>query len=115
MVRVFVCDDSPALRLLLRETLIEDGTIEVVGEAATVTEAEERLPAAGADVVLLDLLDHASEDELVGRLASCAPDARFVVYTGMPARAGRAAAAYVPKSAELAELRRVIVEVAAAP
>jgi DNA-binding NarL/FixJ family response regulator len=112
-VRVFLCDDSSAFRLLVREMLHQWGDIEVVGEASTVEEAQAGLPGADPHVVLLDLLDRAREDDLVDRLRDAAPEARFVVYSGMPERQGAAAEAHVHKSAEFDELRRVIVEVAA--
>jgi DNA-binding NarL/FixJ family response regulator len=112
-VRVFLCDDSSSFRLLVREMLHESGEIEIVGEASTIEEAQAELPGADPHVVLLDLLDRTGEDELVDRLRDSAPDARFVVYSGMPERRGDAAEAHVHKSAEFDELRRVIFEVAA--
>ncbi|MCW2989469.1 MAG: response regulator transcription factor [Solirubrobacterales bacterium] len=112
-VRVFLCDDSSSFRLLVREMLHDGGEIEIVGEAATIAEAQAGLPLAAAHVVLLDLLDRVSEDDLVAQLRCAASGARFVVYSGMPERRGATADAHVHKSAEFDELRRVIVEVAA--
>jgi DNA-binding NarL/FixJ family response regulator len=110
---VFHCDDSAPFRLLVREMLREFGQVEVVGEAETVESALAALPAAAADIVLLDLLDSEQEDDLVERLSAVAPDARFVVYTGMPEREGDLADAHVHKSVPFDELHRVISEVAA--
>lgn len=112
---MFLCDDSASFRLLVRETLRGEERIEVVGEAGGLAEAEAALPALAPDVVLLDLFDHGREDELVARLRGVSPASRFVVYSGMPERAGGAADARVPKSAPFDELRRVVVEVAARP
>jgi DNA-binding NarL/FixJ family response regulator len=112
-VRLYLCDDSASIRLLVREMVTEDGSIEVVGEAATVEEALAGLPSAAPDVILLDLLEHGSEDDLVARLRAVAPASRFVVYSGRPERDGAAADAHVHKSAPFDELRRVLAEVAA--
>ncbi|HVW17047.1 MAG TPA: hypothetical protein VHB30_02250 [Solirubrobacteraceae bacterium] len=113
MIRVFHCDDSEAFRLVVREMLRDGGEIEVVGGAPTVAAAQDALPGAAPDVVLLDLLEGAGEDDLVARLAPHAPAARFVVYSGRPERDGAAAAAHLHKAADFGELRRVILEVVA--
>jgi DNA-binding NarL/FixJ family response regulator len=112
LVRVFHCDDSVAFRVLVREMLRELGGVEVVGDAATVDDAVAALPAAEADVVLLDLFDDVGEDELVSRLRPVAPQARFVVYSGMPERTGEAADGHLHKAAAFDEQHRVITEVA---
>lgn len=114
-VRVYLCDDSASFRLLVREMLRSDEHIEVVGEAAGLAEAEAALPALAPDVVLLDLVDHGREDDLVARLRGASPASRFVVYSGMPERGGVAADAHVHKSVPFEELRRVVAEVAAGP
>ena len=112
-VRVFHCDDSPAFRLLVREMLRDYEGIDVIGEAATLEEALASLPDARADVVLVDLLEGAPEDELVDRLRAVAPDSRFLVYSGMPERTGGSAEGHLHKSATFEELHRVIGQVAA--
>lgn len=112
-VRVFHVDDSESFRVLVGEILRDDREVEHVGGASTVREAMERLPGVAPDVVLLDLLDREEEDVLVARLRPAAPSARFVVYSGVPDRAGTAADAHLRKSAAFDDLRRVIVEVAA--
>jgi DNA-binding NarL/FixJ family response regulator len=112
-VRVFHCDDSAAFRLLVREMLRElGGDVEVVGHAANVEDAVTALPDAAPDVVLLDLFEGATEDELVSLLRPAAPQARFVVYSGMPRRTGETADEHLHKGAEFEELHRVITEVA---
>jgi len=112
-VRVFHCDDSAAFRVLVREMLRELGDVEVVGEAASVDAALSGLAAVNADVVLLDLIGDAGEDELVALLRPVAGGARFVVYSGMPERTGDAADGHLHKAAAFEELHRVITEVAA--
>ncbi len=112
-IRVFHCDDSAAFRVLVRELLRDAAELEIVGEAATIEEALRDLPAVTPDVVLLDLIGYGDEDLLIASLRRAVPGARFVVYTGMPDRAGSAAEAYLHKSAPFDELRRVIGEVTA--
>ena len=111
-VRVFHCDDSDSFRLLVREVLDAHEDVEVVGEAADLAGAESALAEASPDVVLLDLLAQRREDELVGRIRAMCPQARVVLYSGMPRETGSSADARVAKSASFDELRRVIGEVA---
>jgi DNA-binding NarL/FixJ family response regulator len=51
--RVFLCDDDPAYRSLVKAVL-ESAGAEVVGEAATGPECADGVAAAAPDVVLLD-------------------------------------------------------------
>lgn len=54
-IRVFVVDDHPVLRQgLIRAVEREEGLLPV-GEAGSVAEAKALIPAAGADVVLIDI------------------------------------------------------------
>jgi DNA-binding NarL/FixJ family response regulator len=54
-VRVLVVDDSPSTRVMLREALSLDGSIEVVGEAGSGREAVDQAAAILPDVVLMDV------------------------------------------------------------
>jgi DNA-binding NarL/FixJ family response regulator len=113
-VRVFHCDDSAAFRVLVREMLQDLGGVEVVGGAATLEEALDRLPDADPDVVLVDLFERQRADELLGLLRSAAPGARLLLYTGMPSeRAPEGADGHVHKSVPFEDLHRSITEVAA--
>jgi two-component system, chemotaxis family, protein-glutamate methylesterase/glutaminase len=58
MIRVFIVDDSPFVRKVLRRVLAADPTVQVVGEAASGDEAVARVPAAEPHVVTLDLEMH---------------------------------------------------------
>jgi len=55
VVRVFVVDDHELLRRGLRDLFEADGSVVVVGEAASGQEALAELDDAGIDVVLLDV------------------------------------------------------------
>ena len=54
-IRVFLLDDHELVREGIRLLLESDDGIEVVGEAATATEAMERIPLAKPDVAILDV------------------------------------------------------------
>ncbi len=111
--RVFHCDDSTAFRVLVREMLHDLGDVDVVGEAGTLPDALAALPDAGADVVLVDLLDHERGQELLGLLGAAAPGVRLLLYTGMPAdRVPEGADGHVHKSVSFEELNRAIVDAA---
>jgi DNA-binding NarL/FixJ family response regulator len=118
-IRVFVCDDAPAFRDLLRMALEQDGELSVVGEA----EDGDRLDAiadAGPDVVLLDV-SMPGIDGLAAlpRVRELAPEARVVVLSSFSAEemadAALAAGAdrYVDKRESFAHIRDVVREVAA--
>ena len=113
-MRVFHCDDSTAFRVLVREMLQELGGVQLVGEAATLDEALERLPASDPEVVLVDLFDQSREHELLPLLRGAAPRAAMLLYTGMPVEnAPQGAEGHVHKSVPFAELHQAIL--AAAP
>ena len=113
MIRLFHCDDSEAMRMLVREQFASHEHVAVVGAApdpqAAVTGAAEVQP----DVVLLDLLDPDDADRLVSELRAAAPQARIVVYSGYPPDAARiahgGADAYVEKSAPFSELEQAVL------
>jgi two-component system, NarL family, response regulator DevR len=54
-IRVFLLDDHELVREGIRSLLEVDEEIEVVGEAATATEAMNRIPLAKPDVAILDV------------------------------------------------------------
>ncbi len=73
-VRIFVVDDSASARALLRHYLHGFEGIELVGEARSGPEALVRVPASGADVVLIDVVMPGMDGlsvtrELMGRSA----------------------------------------------
>ena len=54
-IRVFLVDDHEIVRRGLRELLEDSGRIEIVGEAATASEAVSRIPPTRPDVAVLDV------------------------------------------------------------
>jgi two-component system, NarL family, response regulator DevR len=75
-------DDFPLVRGGIAAALETDPAISVVGQAATVAEAIERVGELEPDVVLLDLgLPDGSGIETIGRLVELAPASRVLVIT----------------------------------
>jgi DNA-binding NarL/FixJ family response regulator len=113
MIRLFHCDDSDAMQLLIREQFAEHARVQVVGGAQDPASALTGVADAQPDVVLLDLLDPENADRLVKELRAVAPEARIVVYSGYPPDAARiahgGADAYVEKSAPFSVLERAVL------
>jgi DNA-binding NarL/FixJ family response regulator len=113
MIRLFHCDDSEAMQLLIREQFAHDDRVEVVGSARDPQSAVTGAAAIRPDVVLLDLLDPDDADRLVSELRVAAPEARIVVYSGFPRDSARlahgGADAYVEKSAPFSVLQRAVL------
>ena len=83
MTRVYICDDSPELRLLLGSVLEADGDIAVVGEAADGELLAEAVRRAAADVVVLDLsMPRSNGLQALAVLRAAAPDLGIVVFSG---------------------------------
>jgi DNA-binding NarL/FixJ family response regulator len=74
MITVFLIDDDPAMRALLRLRLELDGDITVIGEAWPGPDVPGQVAALAPDVVLLDaklpIGDHESAAALVGAFIS---------------------------------------------
>jgi DNA-binding NarL/FixJ family response regulator len=113
MIRLFHCDDSDAMRLLIREQFAGHEDVHVVGDAPDPRSAVIGAAKVQPDVVLLDLLDPEHADRLVNDLRAAAPEARIVVYSGYPPDAARiahgGADAYVEKSAPFSALERAVL------
>jgi DNA-binding NarL/FixJ family response regulator len=116
--RVFLVDDHALFRAGVRAELAEH--LDVVGEAADVDEAVTRIPAARADVVLLDVhLPGGGGVEVLRRLGPAQPETRFLALSVSDApedviaiiRAG--ARGYVTKSITADELADAVRRVAA--
>lgn len=118
-IRVFLVDDVPELRMLVRLTLTEDPDIVVVGEAENGRAGVEGVAQAQPDVVLLDLsMPDMDGLEAIPQMRELAPGARLVVLSGH--EAGRVslealdqgATRYLSKAADLETIRAVVREVA---
>ena len=113
MIRLFHCDDSEAMRLLIREQFGPTGRVEVVGDAVDPASAVSGAQELQPDVVLLDLLDPDNAERLVSEIRAAAPGARIVVYSGYPPDAARiahgGADAYVEKSAPFSVLEQAVL------
>lgn len=116
---VLLCDDAPEMLDLLRSHLENDPGLRVVGEASD-GEAVLRLAAQRRpDVVLLDLQmpGPAAGDVALG-VHRLAPDAAIMTFSGFgPERltpeAAEVVALHVPKTTDLAVVRRLVREVGA--
>ena len=85
-IRVFLVDDHTLFREGLLRLLASDERIEVVGSAATASEAVARLPADGVDVLILDYdLGTETAVSLVRQLRAQDYRARILLVTaGLP-------------------------------
>jgi len=120
-VRVFLCDDVPDLRALLRAFLEEDGACAVVGEAGDGARLARAVASTGAEVVLLDLsMPDVDGLEAVAALRAADPAVGIVVLSGfeqarMEAQAlALGADRYLEKRAGMAEVRRAVADVVSA-
>jgi DNA-binding NarL/FixJ family response regulator len=114
---VLVCDDAPDMRALLRDALDADPGLEVVGEAADGATALALAEALQPDVVLLDIgMPGPGAGAVVTGVRRAAPDAAIVVLSGfgperLGARVSDEVSAHLPKTTDLAAVRRTLREV----
>jgi DNA-binding NarL/FixJ family response regulator len=81
-LRVFLLDDHDIVRRGVRALLESEGDVEVIGESASIADAERLIPELSPDVAVLDArLPDGSGIELCGRLRALAPDVRSLVLT----------------------------------
>lgn len=118
--RVYIVDDSAAIRARLNEMLAGMDRIRVVGEAASAREAVAGILRARPDSVLLDLnLMGRTGIDVLRTVRPQAPEIVFVVLTNhaepqyrrVCAEAG--AAYFLDKSSEFDRVREVVAEIAA--
>jgi DNA-binding NarL/FixJ family response regulator len=120
-IRVFLCDDVPELRALLRYGLEEDAQFKVVGEAGNAKDAIAAVAELQPDAVLLDLSMPGMDGlEAIPLLREAAPAMSIVVFSGFAAdrmaepALKLGAARYVEKGEPLAAVRATVREVVAA-
>ncbi len=115
MIRIVIADDETLLRDALESLLGLQPDLEVVGVAASGTEAIALIEATRPEVALLDLqMPGADGIEIVERVAASSPDTRCLILTsharpGYLKRALEAGArGFVPKTTSAKELSRII-------
>ena len=118
-VRVFLCDDVPDIRMLMRFALEEDPSLNVVGEADDGVAAVEGIASMQPDIVLLDLSMPGLDGlEVIGRLREVAPQTGIIIFSGFAAdrmsvvALDQGADRYLEKGEPLDTVRRVVLEVA---
>jgi two-component system, NarL family, response regulator LiaR len=84
-VTILVADDHPVVRQGLRTFLATQEDLDVVGEAATCTEAAERAAELRPDVVLLDLVMPGGDGiEAARKIRAASPSSKVIVLTSYP-------------------------------
>lgn len=118
-IRVFLCDDVPELRTLLRFALEEDADVRVVGEAGDAAAGVERVTELQPDIVLLDLSMPGLDGlEAIPLLQDAAPGIGIIVFSGFAADRMREPAIslgadrYLEKGEPLEVIRHTVREVA---
>ena len=82
---ILVADDHPVVRQGLRTFLATQEDLDVVGEAATCTEAAERAAELRPDVVLLDLVMPGGDGiEAARKIRAASPRSKVIVLTSYP-------------------------------
>ena len=91
-LRIAIIDDHGIVRMGLRNAIVGEPDLEVVGEAATAEDAVAMLERTRPDVVLLDhyLPDHDGID-IANALQSASPASRLLVVSSDDAQASRCA------------------------
>src|SRR5436190_16682127 len=119
-IKVFVADDVPDMRALVRFALEDSPDMVVVGEAGNGAEAVEGVGRTRPDVVLLDLsMPELDGLEVIPVVLQQSPETGIVVFSGFEAARMRGptmelgADRYVEKGRPLDELRAAIREVGA--
>jgi DNA-binding NarL/FixJ family response regulator len=112
-IRVFHCDDSEAFTRLVAFWLAEHDDVEHVGQAHTADAALAALPAARADVVLLDTLGKPGDDTLLQEIRAISPGVKVIVYSGyvrlmQDGALGQSADGYLEKGDDEAPLLEAI-------
>jgi DNA-binding NarL/FixJ family response regulator len=120
-IRIFLCDDVPELRTLLRFGLEEDPQLVVVGEAGDAATGIEAVQRLQPDVILLDLSMPGMDGlEAIPHMREAAPSAAILVFSGFAAERMRdlalamGAVGYVEKGESLDRVRGAVRDAASA-
>src|SRR4051794_15017690 len=118
-VSIFLCDDVPELRALLRFGLQEDPALEVIGEAGHARAAIDAVGELQPAVVLLDISMPGMDGfEAIPELLAVAPRTAIIVFSAYAGERMRetalalGAVRYVEKGTSLEQLRATVREVA---
>jgi DNA-binding NarL/FixJ family response regulator len=119
MVSVYLCDDVPELRELMRLVLEEDPDLRVVGEAGDAQTGVEEIAHLQPSVVLLDLSMPGMDGlEALPLIRRAAPETAVIVFSGfteerMAALAlGSGADRYIEKGEPLEKVRQAVRDLA---
>ncbi len=118
MIKVLVVDDHDLIRAGLSRMLLDDGTIEIVGEAASGEEAIDKARQINPDVVLMDIkMPGIGGLEATRRLKRQSENIKVVVVTACiddpyPTHVMESgASAYVSKNSHISEMIKAIKQV----
>jgi DNA-binding NarL/FixJ family response regulator len=118
-IRVLLCDDAEGFRALMRSTLEEDPTIEIVGEASDGLAGVEATAELQPDVVLLDMsMPRMGGLQAIPKMRRSAPRTSIIGLSSLAAErmAGPSieigAHSYLEKGSGLDEIRAAIHEAA---
>jgi len=118
-IRVFLCDDVPEFRALVRFSFEEDARLEVVGEACDGIACVSGVSDVQPDVVLLDLsMPRCDGLEVIPLVRQVAPGCAVIVLSGFsasrlaPQVMAAGAHAYLEKGESFAVIQRAVHEVA---
>jgi DNA-binding NarL/FixJ family response regulator len=118
-IRVLLCDDAEGFRALMRSSLADDPTIEIVGEAADGLAGVEATAELQPDVVLLDMsMPRMGGLQAIPKMRRRAPHTSIIGLSSLSAARMAApsieigAHAYLEKGSELEQIRAAIHEAA---
>lgn len=117
MVSVYLCDDVPELRQLIRIVLEEDSDLAVVGEAGDAVVGIEEIAELQPNVVVLDLSMPGMDGlEALPLIRESAPETKLIVFSGFTEQRMAALALdagadrYIEKGQPIEDVRKAILD-----